>query len=214
MSDTLVLKSCVAFEVKDAEKGDVEAIIATLGVVDKDEDIIVPGAIPDGAKVSMSAYGHDAVYGTAPVGKGAIHVEGNKAIFKGRMFLTTTRGRDTFELLKAMGADQEWSFGFRIMGAEVPDDAARKQGARRILTKLDCFEVSPVIIGAGVGTQTLGVKGAEVVAPDPAIEAARLAAEEAAAATTRELEAKARTDADARAAMERRFRRGLPTGVR
>jgi hypothetical protein len=36
------------------------------------------------------------------------------------MFLTTTRGRDTFELLKEMGADQEWSFGFRIMGAEVP----------------------------------------------------------------------------------------------
>lgn len=177
---TLELKSFCSIEVKDAEKGDVEAIIATLGVVDKDEDIITRDAIPEGSKVSMSAYGHDAVYGTAPVGKGTIRVEGNKAVFKGRMFLATTRGRETFEVLKEMGADQEWSFGFRILGAEVPSEEQRKQGARRILTKLDAFEVSPVIVGAGVGTRTLGVKAAEAPPPpDPAIEAARLAAEQA-----------------------------------
>jgi hypothetical protein len=46
----------------------------------------------------------------------------------------------------------------------VPSDDERKQGARRILTKLDAFEVSPVIIGAGVGTRTLGVKAADVTA--------------------------------------------------
>jgi hypothetical protein len=214
MSDTLVLKSFCGFEIKDADKGEVEAIVATIGVVDKDEDIIRAEAIPDGAKVSMSSYGHEAVYGARPVGKGKLVVEGTKLVFKGRVFLSMTDGRDTFECLKEMGADQEWSFGFRILGAEVPTEAERKQGARRVLTKLQAFEVSPVIIGAGVGTQTLGVKGAEVAPPDPAIEAARIAAEEAAAATARELEAKARTDAEAKAAMERRFRRGLPTGVR
>jgi hypothetical protein len=76
------------------------------------------------------------------------------------VFLATTDGRDTFECLKEMGSDQEWSFGFRILGAEVPSDDERKQGARRILTKLDAFEVSPVIVGAGVGTRTTAVKGA------------------------------------------------------
>jgi hypothetical protein len=70
--------------VKDAEKGEVEAIIATLGVVDKDEDIIRADAIAEGSKVSMSAYGHDAVYGARPAGKGTLHVEGNKLVFKGR----------------------------------------------------------------------------------------------------------------------------------
>lgn len=158
--DTVEIKSFCAIEIKDAERGEVEAIVATLGVVDKDEDIIRADAIPDGAKVSMSAYGHDAVYGNAPVGKGKIHIEGSKAVFKGRVFLSTASGRDTFEVLKEMGSDQEWSFGFRILGAEVPSEAERKMGARRILTKLNAFEVSPVIIGAGVGTRTTGVKAA------------------------------------------------------
>jgi hypothetical protein len=161
MSDALALKSFGTFEIKDANTGSVEAIIATLLVVDKDEDVITESAIPDGAKVSMSAYGHDAVFGTAPVGKGKLVTEGNMVAFKGRLFLGTQRGRDTFETLKEMGSDQEWSFGFRILGAEVPDDAWKKRGARRMLTKLDCFEVSPVIVGAGVGTRTVGVKGAK-----------------------------------------------------
>jgi phage head maturation protease len=164
-TDAVQLKSFGTFEIKDANTGAVEAIIATLLVVDKDEDVIVEGAIPDGAKVSMSSYGHNAVYGEAPVGKGKIYIEGNRAVFKGRMFLATSRGRETFETLKEMGEEQQWSFGFRILGAEVPDDAWKKKGARRILTKLDCFEVSPVIIGAGVGTRTLGVKGANATRP-------------------------------------------------
>jgi Caudovirus prohead serine protease len=173
MSDTMALKHFATFEIKDANTGAVEAVIATLNVVDRDEDIIRPGAIPEGAKVSMSEYGHDAVVsGRAPVGKGALFIEGNKAIFKGRLFLATQRGRDTFETLKEMGSDQEWSFGFRVTGAEVPTDEERAQGARRILTKLDCFEVSPVIIGAGVGTQTLGVKHAKPARPVEEINAA------------------------------------------
>lgn len=200
----LVLKTFGAFEVKDAEKGLVEAIIATLGVVDKDEDIIRADAIPDGAKVSMSAYGHDAVYGDAPAGKGALNVDGNKLVFTGRMFLATTRGRDTFEVLKEMGADQQWSFGFRILGWEVPSEAEKKQGARRILTKLDAFEVSPVIIGAGVGTRTVGVKAAEdVVVPDPAIEAKRLEDERVA----QEIAQKALATAQLNAGADRLFKR-------
>lgn len=164
-TDALTLKSFGTFEIKDANTGSVEAIIATLMVVDKDEDVITETAIPDGAKVSMSAYGHDAVFGTAPVGKGKLVIEGNKAVFKGRLFLGTSRGRDTFEVLKEMGEEQQWSFGFRILGAEVPDEAWKKRGARRILTKLDCFEVSPVIVGAGVGTRTVGVKGVTLSPP-------------------------------------------------
>lgn len=208
-TDALELKSFCTFEVKDAEKGDVEAVIATLGVVDKDEDIITNDAIPNGSKVSMSAYGHDAVYGTAPVGKGVIHVDGSRAVFKGRMFLATVRGRETFEVLKEMGVDQEWSFGFRILGSEVPNEEQRKQGARRILTKLDAFEVSPVIVGAGVGTRTLAVKAADApTPPDPAIEAARLAAEQA----ETERQALVTKQHAINADCDRRFRRP-PVGV-
>lgn len=160
-----VLKSIAQLEIKDADKGEVRAVIATLGVIDRDGDIIRKGAIPDGARVVVSSYGHDAVWGNRPAGKGTLSTEGNKVLFDGRLFLNTSDGRDTFEVLKEMGTDQEWSFGFRIIGDEVPTEDEQRQGAYRILTKLDAFEVSPVLIGAGIGTRTLAVKGADGEAP-------------------------------------------------
>jgi hypothetical protein len=80
------------------------------------------------------------------------------------------------------------------------------------ITKTNTFEVSPVIIGAGVGTRTVGVKAADAL-PDPAIEAARIKAEQAAEAARVEAERKSRIEAEASAAMDRRFNRGLPAGV-
>jgi hypothetical protein len=60
-----------------------------------------------------------------------------------------------------MGADQQWSFGFQVLDDTEPTEAEQKQGARRVLTKLDTFEVSPVWIAAGLGTRTLAVKQAD-----------------------------------------------------
>lgn len=163
MADT-VTKAFRGFEIKDADKGEIQAIIATLGVIDRDGDIIKKGAIPDGAKVAMSAYAHDAVFGSRPVGKGTITIDGAKAIFKGRVFLNTVDGRETFEVLKEMGTDQEWSWGFRVTGWETPSEDEKKQGAWRILTKTEPFEVSPVLIGAGIGTRTVATKSADAQA--------------------------------------------------
>ena len=157
------LKSFGALEVKSAERGEVEAIVATLGVVDRDQEVILPGAIADGSKVKLSSYGHDAMFGGIPVGKGALRIAGNRAIFQGKLFLGTVRGKETFDVLREMGADQSWSFGFVVQKSEPPSEEWRSRGARRMLTRLDAFEVSPVIVGAGVGTQTLSVKGA----PEP-----------------------------------------------
>ncbi|MGE4163876.1 MAG: HK97 family phage prohead protease [Vicinamibacterales bacterium] len=154
----LTTKGLGPLAIKDEAKGEVEAVIATLDVADRDGDIIRRDAITSGAKVKVSKYGHDAMWGAQPVGKGTIEIDGNKAVFKGRLFLDTNDGRDTFTILKEMGADQEWSFGFVIKGTEVPDEDLRKQGVYRILTKLEPFEVSPVMIGAGVGTRTTRVK--------------------------------------------------------
>lgn len=204
MANEQVVKTFASFEIKDADKGEVEAVIATLGVVDRDEDVIRKDAIADGAKVTMSAWGHDAVFGNRPVGKGVLTVDGNRLKFAGRVFLTTDDGRDTFAVLKEMGADQEWSFGFRVLGSEVPSEAERKQGARRILTKLDAFEVSPVLVGAGVGTRTLGVKSADAQADgaegeDPTLIADAIAAVKAkrAADALTLAEVKAKEDAEA-----------------
>lgn len=173
------LKAFGAFEVKDAAKGEVEAVIATLNVVDKDRDVILPGAVADGAKVKISWYGHDAVFGEMPVGKGHLETRGDRLILKGRYFLTTARGADAFATLKELGEDQQWSFGFHVTERRDPPEEWLAQGAKQMLAKLAPFEVSPVMIGAGIGTQTLAMKGQDPPAPDPAAEemAAQVAAE-------------------------------------
>lgn len=147
-------------ELKVEERGEISAVVATLGVVDRDGDVLTAGAIPDGAKVKLSSYGHDVVFGAAPVGLGTLSQRGTRVSFDGRLFLTTSRGRETYETLKAMGPDQEWSFGFKVLDWTRPSDEWKRRGARRILTSLEAFEVSPVFRGAGIGTSTTAVKAA------------------------------------------------------
>jgi hypothetical protein len=79
----------------------------------------------------------------------------------------------------------------------VPSDEERKKGAERILTKLDVFEVSPVLVGAGVGTRTLAAKAADE-------ESAAKAAQEKADAEAREAaELAARQEAETKAQQAR-----------
>lgn len=159
--------------------GEVTAVIATLGEIDHDGEIIDPAAIPPGMKVFMSDYNHSAVKGQmlgtgipdpAPVGKGAIAIEGNKAVFRGQYFLETARGKEAFLTAKAMGADARWSFAYAIQKTAKPSPELQAKGARRILTKLGSFpgnvgmEVSLVSIPGGVGTGTISLKSAKATA--------------------------------------------------
>lgn len=157
----LDLKGFGPFEIKDETKGEVEAWVNTLGIVDRDQDVILPGAIKDGATVKMSSYGHDVVLGNAPpAGKGKISIDGDRVVFRGTFFMATTRGRDAFETVKALGDDGEWSIGFNnIKTAELTDEW-KEQGARRVISSVDIVEVSPVFIGSNPRTATLAVKAA------------------------------------------------------
>ena len=70
-------------------------------------------------------------------------------------------------VVKELGTKQEWSYGFDVKGTGDVDDLPEElQGADRVLTKLEVFEVSPVLKGAGVDTQTVVVKQK----PEPIIE--------------------------------------------
>jgi hypothetical protein len=186
------LKTFGAWEIKDADQGEVVAIVATLNVVDKDGDVILPGAIPANSAVKLSAYGHDVVTeGASPVGKGTISEEGNTAVFRGRFFLSTQRGREAFNTVKEMGPESQWSFGYprKVQTGELTAEW-RGKGARRIITGMQPIEASPVFIGAGRGTGTVLAK----------------AAEDAAAALAAEATAKQEAEAEAQAAATNRLR--------
>lgn len=160
----LEMKSFGPFEIKSEDRGEVEAIVATLGVVDKDGDVILPGAVPStGAIVKLSGYNHDVITdGAPPVGKGRITEEGDHLVFRGKFFMSTERGREAFHHTKEMGEDGEWSFGFPKTVKTAPlTDEWRTKGARRMIAALDAIEASPVFVGAGWGTQTVLTKSAD-----------------------------------------------------
>jgi HK97 family phage prohead protease len=151
-------KALTGVEIKDAAKGTVEAVFATLDVVDHDGDITLKGAFQDGAPVRISAYGHKTWDGALPVGRGTIRAGDTDAVLEGKFFLNSQPGRDTFETVKEMADLQEWSYGFDIVESEDGDHEGQKV---RYLKKLKVHEVSPVLLGAGVGTRTLAVKDAQ-----------------------------------------------------
>ncbi len=170
MSD-LEMKSFGPFEIKDAVKGEVEAVVSSLDTVDHDREVVRASAIKSGSKVKMSFYGHNAVFGEAPVGKGTITAENGKGILRGNFFMSTTRGKEAFETVKALGADGEWSIGFHVVKWSQPDDEWKAKGAERMLDEIELFEVSPVLRGASPNTATIGVKELEAPAPEPVADA-------------------------------------------
>src|ERR1044071_4088777 len=96
------------FEIKDADRGEVVAVVSTMNVVDRDRDVVLGGAIRHGSVVKLSAYGHDVItQDKPPVGRGVVSIEGDRAILTAKYFMSTERGRDAFNTVKEMGADSE-----------------------------------------------------------------------------------------------------------
>lgn len=146
--------------VKDADLGEVEAVFATLNVVDKDGDVIEPGAIEDGATVVISPYGHKVWDGAPPVGVGTIHEVGDDAVIRAKYFMDTDAGRNDFHTVKGLAeaGKGEWSFGL----LNIKSQRATKNGVTaNYISSVEVPEVSPVFIGAGVNTRTLSAKSAD-----------------------------------------------------
>jgi len=158
-------KSIGRVTIKDATAGEVSAVIATLDVVDHDGDVVLKGAVDDGAKVVISAYGHQSWDGELPVGVGTVKEIGSELVFDGRFFMQTPHGSATFETVKELSAEdlQEWSFSLE----EVESERGTRGGKSVNLIKaVTIKEVSPVLRGAGINTRTLATKGIKALASD------------------------------------------------
>lgn len=142
-------------EIKNEDRGEVAAVFSTFNVIDHDGDVTVPGAFTDGQKVRISAYNHGSWGSALPVGKGTIRSTDREAILDGRFFMDTTSGRETFQVVKELDDLGEWSYGFDIVDSEPGDFDGQRV---RYLRRLDVHEVSPVLLGAGIGTRTLAAK--------------------------------------------------------
>lgn len=131
-------------------KGNVVIAFATLNVVDSDGDVTLPGAFPS-KEVPLSAWGHASWQPSfVPLGRGRLSEERGRAIFRGQMFIHASQAAaETFATLRELGPLSEFSYGYNVVDA----DRGMFEGQLvRFLRKLDVFEVSPVLRGAGVGT--------------------------------------------------------------
>lgn len=154
-------------------QGEVEAVVATLGVVDHDRDIILPTAVTSRSPALLSAWGHGAMAGELPVGRGVVVVDEDRLVFRGAFFLDVARGREAYATVRNLGPLTEWSFGFVILQSRDPDAAERARGAERVLVRLGVVEVSPVALAAGRNTGTVATSARGGMTQEQEDEAAR-----------------------------------------
>lgn len=154
-------RKALQIELKADQPGALSAVFSTLGTmesgpIDHDGDVTLPGAFEDGADTRLLP-AHD--WSHYMIGKGTIRTNGNKAIFEGQLNLQTTAGRDWYESMKFDTehgkALQEFSYGYDVLDASYGQIDGRDV---RFLKRLVVHEVSPVTLGAGVGTRTLTIK--------------------------------------------------------
>ncbi len=148
-------------------KGEVEAVIATLNVKDHDTDVTLPGFF--GTQHVSIVTAHD--WHDIMLGKGLIEEEGDKAVFKGQFNMSEDdpQARQLFSRLvfdmENPPPKIEWSYSLFIKeGGRVAFTDDEKFGDGFWLGPVDgesgvvVDEVSPVLLGAGVDTGTVGVK--------------------------------------------------------
>ncbi|MDX3101743.1 HK97 family phage prohead protease [Nonomuraea angiospora] len=144
-------------EIKDESQGLVKAVFSTFNAIDSDRDVTRPGAFTDGVEVPISAYGHTSWSGVLPVGKATIRQTAKQAILEGRFFMDTQAGKDTFLTVKELGELGQWSYGYDPVEYSYGEFDGQHV---RFLDAVKVHEVSPVLVGAGVGTRTLAAKSA------------------------------------------------------
>lgn len=154
-SEVNMEKKALHIQLKEDKPGSFMARIAMLNVIDKDLDITLPGAFEKGKTVLVSAYQHGSWGGMLPVGKAVINEIGDEVIAEGEFNLGTDTGKEHYESIKFSGELQEWSYGFRPVEFEYGEVDNQEV---RYLKKVDVFEISPVLKGAGIDTVTLGIK--------------------------------------------------------
>lgn len=149
------------FAVKDAVRGEVSAVFATVApqVPDLDGDVYAPGAIRPADNIPLSAWNHGSSVtgGPLPVGGAKVRTTGSEAVAEVAYWMDLPEGRAAFEAVRRLSAVQ-WSWSLDIHQTKqvtLPDGRAARQ-----IVDVTPLEVSPVMQAAGVGTRTLDVRSA------------------------------------------------------
>jgi HK97 family phage prohead protease len=167
----------IDLEFKAEEEGKVSAVFSVFNTLDSDGDVVIPDAIKSGFKTGSvpMVWAHK---WDMPIGKGEIKQDGDKATFEGSFFMDTESGKEAYNLVKAMGDLQQWSFGYRVNDSERGKfKSGDKDVDARYLKDLSVYEVSPVLVGANQDTYTMAIKSNKELLEEMAKEKSLLSSE-------------------------------------
>ena len=139
----------IDFALDTEAEGKVEAVFSVFNNVDSDGDVVLPNSLKSfkglEGEVPM-VWSHK---WENPIGKGRIVQDDDKATFKGEFIMSSESGKEAYEIVKAMGDLQQWSFGFQVDDAEQGQFQKDGQSQEvRYIKSATVFEVSPVLVGA------------------------------------------------------------------
>jgi len=174
------------FKVLDVDEGIVETLVAVSGIEDKVKDVIEPGALGKSLESTtpVGVWSHDwdrpvskviEAKEIMPGGEGLPETKadgtpwpeaGGALYIKAQYNLETQEGRDAFSWAKFLGADQQWSIGYRVPAG---GSETKKETGVRHIKAIDVLEYSQVIHGAMPITRSLTVKSLEDVFGDEEI---------------------------------------------
>jgi hypothetical protein len=135
--------------------GEVVAVIATIGVIDSDGDVVTETTFQDGWQCPVSHWGHN--HAEQPLGMARIevHKSARQVRARCRIFVETDAGLNAMRALMGMGERQEWSWALDVIKSHRGQIDGR---SARFLDKIKLYEVCPVIAGASVGSRTISAK--------------------------------------------------------
>ena len=133
--------------------GGATVILAHLGTVDRDRDILDKGSMRPARHIVLSSWNHSAIHSTAePVGFARRVWEAGDRIMAEIVFHDDAAGRKACERVQREAPD--FSFGLRKIETRPLTDDERRRGALRAIRRFELYEVSPVEKGASVASGT------------------------------------------------------------
>lgn len=148
--------------------GEMEAVVATFDVKDRDSEIFKSGAINKYTEKAIPLIGVVQAPGAhqgarVPLGVGKVFQRGQEMIYS-VVFLATEEAQKAREALKELldkGGQQRFSIGFLFGTARFEPSFTSEEkalGARRIFDEIEPYEVSLAVNPSQFGTGVLGIK--------------------------------------------------------
>lgn len=147
---------------KDDPEGSFKAVFSRFvdskgkALIDHDGDVTLRKSFTKGQKVPIAGMGHN--WDIPTIGFGVIEFDDEKAWADGQYNLKMVSGREHYESVKFAhenGVPQEYSYAYDVTAKGNPSEYP---GSKRVLAGLDVKEISPVLLGAGIGTGTMDIK--------------------------------------------------------